>query len=346
MALTHDNHYVPRLYLKNFASATGEICMFRTLVSHPGVPIWEHFNATGMGYQRDLYTRIASGEETDDIEKWMSRDFETPAEEPIRKVAQDEELTASDWNTLIRFLAAQVVRTPAFLVENLRRWNQMMPGFLNQTMKDVEREFRLAKESGQKIAPAEAPNREYFPMRVDRVDIPEENSAQISTKIAVGRGLWFYSMKHILTGSKSLQVLHKHKWAILSAPEGLSWFTTDDPVVRLNFQSESCYNFDGGWGNPGTQILLPLSPRHLMYTRISAASAFRTPTPSRFHARFIRRMIAEHAYRQIYSASEDGKISTLRPRIVDAEAFQHEKEQWEKWHEEQTRVEQELQRGV
>ena len=67
MALTHDNHFVPRLYLKNFASAQGEICMYRTLVSRSDVPVWRRFNATGMGYQKDLYTRIASGEETDDM---------------------------------------------------------------------------------------------------------------------------------------------------------------------------------------------------------------------------------------------------------------------------------------
>ena len=211
-------------------------------------------------------------------------------------------------------------------------------------MKEVQQEIRLAKESGRGITQGNAPIAEYFPIRTDRNDIPEENSVQLTTKIVVGRSLWFYSMKYILTESKSLQTLHKHKWTILNAPQRLKWFTTDDPVVRLNFQSESSYNFDGGWGSPGTEILLPLSPRHLMYTKIGATSPCERTTPSGFHARLIRRMIAEHAYRQIYSLSEDSKIPALRPRIVNAEAVRREKVQWEEWHKSQTEAEHDLQR--
>ena len=49
--------------------------------------------------------------------------------------------------------------------------------------------------------------------------------------------MWFYTMKHVLTDT--LKVLHGHNWVILKAPAGLGWFTSDDPVICLNFQSES-----------------------------------------------------------------------------------------------------------
>ena len=85
MALTHDNHFVPKLYLENFASASNEVYENRTLVSHPRERVWSRFHAAGTGYERDLYTRIVRGEEADDIEQWLNQEFETPAVNHYKK---------------------------------------------------------------------------------------------------------------------------------------------------------------------------------------------------------------------------------------------------------------------
>jgi hypothetical protein len=55
-----------------------------------------------------------------------------------------------------------------------------------------------------------------------------------------------------------------------------------------------------------------------------------------------RRFIAEHAHRYIFSKSVDANIPKLRPRTIDVARLQDENEQWSRWHEEQTRAEQEL----
>ncbi|MGC2161718.1 MAG: DUF4238 domain-containing protein [Silvibacterium sp.] len=339
MALTRDNHFVPQLYLKNFASGSGEVYEYRILVSHPSVPVWKPVNVAGTGYEKNLYTRIVRGEEADDIEQWLNREFESPAKEPLQRVLDDRELTQADWELLVRFLASQIVRTPAFLIKNLPRWNQMTPKVLDQSLKDIETRLREAKESGQKIIHDPAPHSEYFPMRVDRRDVPEEKKVQITTKLVVGRALWFYTMKHLLTST--LEVLHGHKWTILEAPTGLGWFTSDDPVICLNFRSESDYDFEGGWNRPRANILFPLSSRHLMFTEIGASSYPRR-VPSRYHARLFRHMIAEHAHRRIYSVEEDGKVLQFKPRVIDAMAFQNERAAWETWYENQSRAEQAL----
>lgn len=315
MALTRDNHFVPQLYLKNFANDSGKVLEYRILVSNPKVPIWNPVNVAGTGYEKNLYTRIVRGEEADDIEQWLNREFETPAKEPLQKVLADKELTHDDWKKLVRFLACQIVRTPAFLMKNLPRWNQMAREVLDQTTKDVEDRLRDAKKSGQRVIYNKAPHTEYFPMKIDRKDLPDEKKVQFTTKLVVGRGLWFYTMKHTLT--KTLNVLYKHNWSILEAPARLRWFTSDDPVICLNFRSESEYDFNGGWNRERANILFPLSSRHLMYTQIGAPPYPRR-VPSRYYARLFRRMIAEHAHRSIYSLSEDGKIPLLKPRMEDA----------------------------
>jgi hypothetical protein len=339
MALTRDNHFVPQLYLKNFATTSGEILEYRILVSHSSVPMWKPVNVAGTAYEKNLYTRIVRGEEADDIEQWLNREFESPTKEPLQKVLADEELTQNDWEILVRFLASQIVRTPAFLIKNLPRWNQMAAKILDQSLEDVVARLYEAKTSGRKIIHDPAPHAEYFPMQIDRKDLPEEKKVQLKAKVVVGRGLWFYTMKHTLTNT--LKVLHKHKWTILEAPDRLEWFTSDDPVVCLNFRSEMDYDFDGGWNRQRANILFPLSSRHLMFTEIGVG-AYPRRVPSRYYARMFRRMIAEHAHRRIYSLAEDGKIPQLKPRVVDAAAFQNERALWEAWYEDQTKAEQAL----
>ena len=146
--LTRDNHFVPQLYLSNFATATGEVYEYRILVSHASVPVWKRINTTGTGYEKNLYTRIVRGEEADDIEQWLSQDFESPAKKPIQKVLANRELSQSDWEVLIRFLASQIVRTPAFLIKNLPLWKSMAQKALEHSVQDVEaRLHELSDES-------------------------------------------------------------------------------------------------------------------------------------------------------------------------------------------------------
>lgn len=340
MALTRDNHFVPQVYLKNFATASDEVYEYRTLVSHRNVPVWKSVHVAGTGYEKNLYTRIVRREETDDIEQWLSKDFETPASEPLQKVLGDRELSSSDWEILTRFLASQIVRTPAFLIKNLPRWNQMAPRVLDQALRDIDSRIRQAKELGQEIVIDDpARHTEYFPIRIERKEIPEEKKVQFTTRVVVGRGLWFYSMKHLLTNT--LKVLHQHKWSIVEAPNGLPWFTSDDPVICLNFRSEGDFDFDGGWNRSAGNILFPLSPRHLMFTEIGRDICPRR-VPSRYHARLFRRIIAQHAHRRIYSSQMEDKIPQLRPRVVGAKAFQTERALWEAYYEDQSKAEEGL----
>ena len=296
-------------------------------------------NVTGTGYEKNLYTRIVRGEEADDIEQWLDHEFESPAKEPLQRVLADKELTQGDWEILVRFLACQIVRTPAFFIKYLPIWKRWAQELLDEKKEDFEASLREPKGSGKRIIYDDVPHREYFPFKIDWKDLPEENKVRFTRKLLVGRGLWFYTMKRTLTDT--LKVLHKHKWTILEAPARLRWFTSDDPVICLNFQSESDYDFNGGWNSERANILFPLSPRHLMITQIGA-NTYPRRVPSCYHARLFRRLIAEHAYRRIYSSAEDGKIPQLKPRMEDSVAYQNERKLWATWYEDQSRAEQAL----
>jgi Protein of unknown function (DUF4238) len=146
------------------------------------VPVWKPINVAGTGYEENLYTRINCGEETDDIEQWLNREFESPAKEPFHKVLDDRDLTSGDWEILVRFLAAQIVRTPAFLIRNLPIWNQMAPAVLKEAVGRVNEALKAAKSS-KEVEHEDAPHAEFCPVKTDRRDLPEGKMVQFTTTL-------------------------------------------------------------------------------------------------------------------------------------------------------------------
>lgn len=338
--LQRDNHYVPCVYLKGFAGPERRVHTYRLLVSHSRVPPWKPYSVRSIGYSSYLYTRLTAGGPTDEIEKWLEREFETPATEALDRVISDDRLTPSHWNNLIRFVAAQDVRTPARLFENLGRWERELPDTLKEVLQEGVAKLQRARARG--LVPVLPPLNEsdYIPFRLTKTIEPGQAFGTLKGEVVAGRSLWLFSIKHTLM--RTLQVLHQHRWSILTPPDGLSWFTSDDPVLRLNYYADGSYDFKGGWGNPGSETLLPLSPRHLLYAKVGERPPARGERISRPHGDMIRRFIAEHAHRMIFAAFPDEEMSMLRPCIENQHLFGSESEQWQKWHDEQTAAERKL----
>jgi hypothetical protein len=343
MAFQRNNHYVPCLYLKRFSAHSELVPTYRLLVAHDNVPFWREKSLKGVAFHAHLYTRIAAGGQTDEIERWLNSEFESPAEEPLLKATTGARLSPADWEILVRFLAAQDVRTPARLAENLQFWNESLQGMLDHTLQRALQQLEAAQKTGKPIRTTETPNADYIPLRITRETEPGQEFGKLQVETLVGRGLWFFTMQRALTST--LNILHTHRWTILMPPDGMTWFTTDDPVVRLNYYGSQKYDFKGGWGNPGTEIFLPLDPWHLLYTKVGERPPRRGSVVPLATALMMRRFIAEHAHRFIFSATTDSDVPKLRPRKVDAALLRNEDQQWRRWHEEQSLAEQELRRS-
>lgn len=332
------NHYVPEMYLKNWAQQ-GEVATYSLLVPNASVPHWKKRSLRGIGYHRHLYTFIGCSGENDSFERWLSEKFESPAVTPIQKVLNDQHLNREDWYHLIRFLAAQDVRTPARLHEFMQRNEETLQQSINQTLQasiaELEKLVRCNRplpKVKERLSITESP----FKVSIRRTP---NGDGYCKVDAVLGRKLWVHMSEQMLTST--LQHLQKHRWTIFEAPAGISWLTSDKPVVRLNYYQPENYDFKGGWGRPGSEILFPLSPRHLMYTRIGHPSAKRKERISEELAVLINRFIAEHAHRDIFAAVPCA-LEKIRPRHVSLEAFLHEKQAWETWHTEQSDAEAEL----
>lgn len=335
-----NNHYLSQGYLKRWAFSDGKLWAFRTLVSHPDVPFWKPVSPRGTAYHAHLYTRIAAGRETDDFERWLAQEFEAPAEEALRKATSDARMTPDDWTHLISFVAAQDVRTPARYLQNIKRWQTTLPQTMDKSLHESVQRLNELSRSGLPMPTVPEARTDGLPLRIVREVEPSKSTQRIGVKMLVGRGLWLWSMKHLL--ENTAKVLHEHRWTIIHPPAGVSWLTSDDPVLRLNFHSPSSYDFGGGWNSPGTEIIFPLSPEHLLYTQIGRRPPLRGEIMSLDRAKWVRRLVAEHAHRVVFASEPDPEVRELRPRIVDLDAFRRERTEWENWHEDQSIAERDL----
>jgi len=232
------------------------------------------------------------------------------------------------------------VRTPARIMESMSRWNETVPAVLEECLQGAIRKLEVARKSGEPVPQAKFPNSELLPVRVKTEIKPGQKFGTAKAETVVGRAVWLFSVRHTLESTS--KHLHQHRWSILRPPEGMTWFTSDDPVVKLNYYPNGKYDFKGGWGSQGTEIFLPLSPHHLLYTQVGHRPPQRGTVMPLAQAELVRRLIAEHAHRIIISDSADADVPNFRHRIEDAKILREEEEGWRKWNEEQTSAEREL----
>jgi hypothetical protein len=216
-----DNHFVPSVYLRHFLNDSGKIAIYRTLVSHPRVPHWKDCSAEAVAYIRHLYTRIAAGGETDEIETWLDREFEQPVAEALDRAVSNQKLSPGHWTHLIRFAAAQMIRTPAFFIRNLEAWRKDVPAILDSVLTDLKRDLKAAKERGEAMPPLKPHSfAEYLPVRILSQKNEQEKTVALRLEAAAGRGLWQFAMRHILTCT--LHQLSHQRWSIVRPYHGFT----------------------------------------------------------------------------------------------------------------------------
>ncbi len=326
--VSRDHHYVPQFYLRGWSDNDADICAYRVIVSDRRVPAWRRRAIKGIAYQPDLYTSELSHEE-DEFERWLKTDFEDPAAEALLRVRADRSLTADDWEVLARFAAAQDLRTPTYYIESMPRWKQHADELLNANLPRIVKKLERQARRGKLPKPLNDAADPKWPLKVTIDRGGGDEQAGVRAELTIGRELWLASMRHLLTST--VNVLQRQNWSILRPDASAEWLTSDHPVVRLNYSGPDRYDFEGGWGRSGGDILFPLSPQHLMHAQIGRQQpAVRVlPRDKTFE---MQKILAERAYRWIFARSPIKRVSWFRPRVVDRERFENEHEAWARWH--------------
>jgi hypothetical protein len=194
-------------------------------------------------------------------------------------------------------------------------------------MQALESLLRRAAKRGQ-VPTEPLANSERFPIKVTKGPAAG-GKVPLRAEVVMGREMWLWSLRHLLTST--VEALVKHHWVILNPHPGSWWFTSDRPMVRLNFHSSDRYDFGGGWGSRGTELILPLSPKHLMYTKIGSKWTGATVL-SPEQTLQLQRFVAERAHRWIIACGKPMRAEIFRPRRVDLDAFRSEMDAWKLWH--------------
>jgi hypothetical protein len=336
--ISRDSHYVPQSTLRKWSEDGERIHAYRTLVSHPNVPEWSLRAIKNTAYQRDLYTTFNGDQELDEFELWIGREFEEPGLQAVDKLLSGTRLTQLDWKCLVRFVAAQDVRTPLNFMESMLRWDQEMPDIFDKTIKDSIRKLQAAKERGIMLNPANKPNEfsDLVTVKISPPVDPTSDEASVRAEVTLGRRLWIASMRHLLTGAAN--VLCQHRWSVVEPHGSEEWLLTDHPVLRLNYYEPGHYDFCGGWNNPGSEIMMPVSPRHLLYVRVGEKALNRFSF-SPEQTLLVQKLFVERAHRWIFSRQPLSWVADLKPRSVSAEQVQSEQNAWKQWHGDQLRAE-------
>jgi hypothetical protein len=83
-------------------------------------------------------------------------------------------------------------------------------------------------------------------------------------------------------------------------------------------------------------IILPISPSHLLFTQIGSGTPPSNLNYSVKWSSYFRKIIIEHAYRYVYAISKQKGMLATNPRIVHKNLFEKMKKEIAGWHEEQT----------
>lgn len=339
--ITRNNHYVPQLYLRNWSKTPDKVWRYRLLVSHTNVPLWDNASIVSTGSFNDLYTYSDGESESDEFEQWFNTEVEIPANKVITKVVNNALLSRNDFNVLSKYVAAQYVRTPARLNKQLKFYKNKLPASIDAALNRAIKKLEMKIEKGETIqVNNENDAARFIPARVTIQRNTDNDDGLIKYETLLGRGVWLYEIRHVVENTS--RVLQNHHWQIIKVAPGAKWCTSDDPVICLNYSGLDNYDFGGGWNRPNSEIILPLSPQHILYTKVGSSSDDDILQENPFYTFLFQKLIIEHAHRNIYSYSAFDSISACRQRVVDYDTFNYEKDTWTKWYAEQTSAEQAL----
>ncbi|HWQ98388.1 MAG TPA: DUF4238 domain-containing protein, partial [Clostridia bacterium] len=330
---TRDNHYLPQLYLKSWSIDTNKIWQYRLLVSNENVPIWKYASIKDVGYHSDLYSGILNGKETDEIEKFFQREIEDPVKPAIFKVENHERLSRFDLEKLVRFLAAQYVRTPARYFRHKPIYDQLIPSLLQTDLRKLVARAEFALQNNLPIS-TNAKGSKWLPYRTELVQSHEPGKKLLYFEVLCDRQIWFLEMEKIL--KDTYKCLLDHRWSFVEAATGVTFYTSDDPVLSVRNDGNGEMMGDGAWTRAGTNIIFPLSPRFLMYTEVGSEEDDSIMQKQPNFSYLFQRYTINHAFRSIFSIKQSPYIHECRKRTVNAELFEKEKSEMRSWHLKQT----------
>lgn len=154
---------------------------------------------------------------------------------------------------------------------------------------------------------------------------------RLLAQYVTGRKYWMWAIESDLGPGGMLDLIEQYRWSIISPPPGVEWFLSDNPATCIRTFPNGTFTLDAGWGRAGSRLMLPLSPKHLLYCHVGHETSERCFPATPLLARDLRRYLADAAYRSFFCPEIDSELARYRERTVDRECFREERKQWKEF---------------
>jgi Protein of unknown function (DUF4238) len=254
-----NHHYVCEFLLKNFADETGTLWIYDSELGK-----YRDGNTRSAGFERDLYALTLSGRGRDfaSLEKGLERQIDTPGAIAIQKLLKHEQCDGTEWMNFLGFVAAQIVRTPAYF-DRLKVMQAPIMQEMLERMAKFEPEFR------------EAVRKDMIEVGATHEEVERQLKAVANGKYRVRPAQdWIVAnaVQMIPTIHSELQNMH---WTFLDVPDGEpDLLISDCPVMLAEPGPGNEHPRPLGLGNPNIELVMPLSRRMVAVARRDGPDSF------------------------------------------------------------------------
>lgn len=295
MAKSQWHHYLPEVYLKGFATLTGEVWRYdRSTRELKALP------TRVIGAEKDLYATFDGEQLSHEIEtKWFNALDGRFG--PIKRTLQERgTISPAETVELANFAAYLKIRTPAFIRE------------VEQTIRLHEAQLGVPREKIQYHSRPRDDRRDTYVVNEERSDVVTIRRAQGSSRNEALQLL-------VNVGMTLARGLLGLGWTLLCAPSGRSFIVGDNPFVVVPPKSHRSDLEGVGPMVAGAVTLVPLSATHCL--RMASVTPLASPrTVDASVLRIINACQVLNSERFIFGPS-DALLNRLTAEHVSAPGF-------------------------
>ena len=258
-AIARNHHYVCDFLLKNFADESGTLWIYDSKLG-----TCRDGNTRSAAFERDLYslTLVRKGPDYATLEAALERQIDSPGALAVQKLLNHEQCDHSEWLNFLGFVAAQMVRTPAYF-DRLRAMEGPVLQEMLERMAKFDPEFREGlREEMMKQGAAD-----------DEVERQLQAAANGRYKVRPTHA-WIVAnaMQGVSTIHSELREMH---WTFLTVPDGEPELLIGDcPVMLTEPGPEKEHPRPLGLRNSNIELVMPLSRRMVVVARRDGPDSF------------------------------------------------------------------------
>ena len=244
-----------------------------------------------------------------------------------------------DWDRISMFVALQQLRTPLSFLEFAQRWPALVSESLTDGVARLTERLEEFRRTGTPIPYDGKPDHLTGTLRVVSQAGPRDEEAAFRVEIASIRSVWMAEVRRLLRDNA--HIIKRVRWQPMVPFGAAEWLMTDHPVLNMIFQDVERYEFRAGWGQKLANFFLPVSPRLALFAEVGVRSAGKFGATTE-QTELLLKFQVERAFRSVYAHGDAPWVERLRPRTVDRDLANHEREMLTQWHPEQAEMEAEF----